>query len=376
MAMYGTFLCEWWLAAIASISKALPYNPCRASSLRLLHCSQHLFSSVFTLDIHCLVPDYWIRHLRTNMASSRLPKEAYAIGIICALYKEKAAVEAMLDKEHPALAQRPEDTNSYTFGKIGEHNVVVACLPEGYQGKAAAAAVAIHMKHSFPIKLGLMVGIGGGVPSQIPDVRLGDVVVSLPLGTHGGVIQYDLGKMESDGFRRKGHLDKPPKALLGAVTSLRATHERKDPLFPGYLSAISENRRMALKYGFQGSENDELFENNQHLVREPRADNSPQVFYGTIGSGDLVMKNSDERDRLAADDKIICFEMEAAGLMNDFPCLVIRGISDYADSRKIDRWQPYAAATAAAYAKELLSVVSVQEVEKLGPASTNATHQT
>jgi nucleoside phosphorylase len=62
--------------------------------------------------------------------------------------------------------------------------------------------------------------------------------------------------------------------------------------------------------------------------------------------------------------------------MNDFPCLVIRGISDYADSRKIDRWQPYAAATAAAYAKELLSVVSVQEVEKLGPASTNATHQT
>jgi nucleoside phosphorylase len=343
MAMYGTFLCEWWLAAIASISKALPYNPCRASSLRLLHCSQHLFSSVFTLDIHCLVPDYWIRHLRTNMASSRLPKEAYAIGIICALFKEKAAVEAMLDEEHPALAQRPEDTNSYTFGKIGEHNVVVACLPEGYQGKAAAAAVAIHMKHSFPIKLGLMVGIGGGVPSQIPDVRLGDVVVSLPLGTHGGVIQYDLGKMESDGFRRKGHLDKPPKALLGAVTSLRATHE---------------------------------FENNQHLVREPRADNSPQVFYGTIGSGDLVMKNSDERDRLAADDKIICFEMEAAGLMNDFPCLVIRGISDYADSRKNDRWQPYAAATAAAYAKELLSAVSVQEVEKLGPASTNATHQT
>jgi nucleoside phosphorylase len=175
------------------------------------------------------------------MAGSHLPKEAYAIGIICALYKEKAAVEAMLDKVHPALAQRSEDNNSYTFGRIGEHDVVVACLPEGYQGKAAAATVAIHMKHSFPIKLGLMVGIGGGVPSQIPDVRLGDVVVSLPVGTHGGVIQYDLGKMESDGFCRKGHLDKPPKALLGAVTSLRAKHERKDPLFPGHLSAISEN---------------------------------------------------------------------------------------------------------------------------------------
>jgi hypothetical protein len=49
--------------------------------------------------------------------------------------------------------------------------------------------------------------------------------------------------------------------------------------------------------------------------------------------------------------------MEAAGLMNDFPCLVIRGICDYADSHKNNTWQPYAAATAAAYAKEVLSVI-------------------
>jgi nucleoside phosphorylase len=113
--------------------------------------------------------------------------------------------------------------------------------------------------------------------------------------------------------------------------------------------------------------------NNKRVLRDPREDDSPQVFYGTIGSGDLVMKNSGERDSRAAEDKIICFEMEAAGLMNAFPCLVIRGISDYADSRKNDQWQPYAAATAAAYAKELLSAVSVQEVEKLSPASTIVT---
>jgi nucleoside phosphorylase len=62
-------------------------------------------------------------------------------------------------------------------------------------------------------------------------------------------------------------------------------------------------------------------------------------------------------------------ETEAAGLMNDFPCLVIRGISDYSDSHKNDRWQPYAAATAAAYAKELLVALSVKEVDELGPAS-------
>jgi nucleoside phosphorylase len=143
---------------------------------------------------------------------------------------------------------------------------------------------------------------------------------------------------------------------------------------------------MAIKYGFQGAQHDRLFDPNdvhpkdQHtcdhcvstlrmIHRANRDDETPQVFYGTILSGDMVMKNGEERDRRAALDKAICFEMEAAGLMNDFPCLVIRGISDYSDSHKNDRWQPYAAATAAAYAKELLVALSVKEVDELGPAS-------
>lgn len=143
---------------------------------------------------------------------------------------------------------------------------------------------------------------------------------------------------------------------------------------------------MATKYGFQGAQHDRLFgaeeihpkdrqtcdhcvSNLRMVQRTDRDDDTPQVFYGTILSGDLVMKNGEERDRRAAADKAMCFEMEAAGLMNDFPCLVVRNISDYSDSHKNDRWQPYAAATAAAYAKELLGALSVQEVEKLGPAS-------
>jgi len=61
---------------------------------------------------------------------------------------------------------------------------------------------------------------------------------------------------------------------------------------------------------------------------------------------------------------VLCFEMEAAGLMNSFPCLVIRGICDYADSHKNKKWQAYAAATAAACAKEVLSVIPPAEVVK------------
>ena len=83
----------------------------------------------------------------------------------------------------------------------------------------------------------------------------------------------------------------------------------------------------------------------------------PFIHYGLIASGDQVMRHGATRERLRKELNVLCFEMEAAGLMDDFPCLVVRGICDYADSHKNKRWQGYAAATAAAYAKELLSVI-------------------
>ena len=75
---------------------------------------------------------------------------------------------------------------------------------------------------------------------------------------------------------------------------------------------------------------------------------------------------------LAQELGIICFEMEAAGLIDNFPCLVIRGICDYADSHKNKQWQEYAAATAAAYAREILSVIPASQVAKT-PTATTAT---
>src|SRR5689334_15530237 len=82
------------------------------------------------------------------------------------------------------------------------------------------------------------------------------------------------------------------------------------------------------------------------------------VHYGTIASGNQVVRDGVKRDNLSSKlGGVLCFEMEAAGLMNNVPCLVIRGICDYADSHKNKMWQPYAAATAATYAKELLSII-------------------
>jgi nucleoside phosphorylase len=145
------------------------------------------------------------------MAGRCLRGEDYTVGWVCALPIELAAAQEMLEEEHENPYQDANDTNIYTLGRIGRHNVVIACLPEGQTGTNSAAVVAVQMKSAFiSIRFGLMVGIGGGVPSAEEDIRLGDVVVSKPHKTHGGVVQYDFGKATPSGFERTGFLNSPP----------------------------------------------------------------------------------------------------------------------------------------------------------------------
>jgi hypothetical protein len=97
-------------------------------------------------------------------------------------------------------------SNIYVLGRIAQHNVAIACLPE--YGTVSTAKAATVIQFSFPsIRFGLPVGIGGGVPSASVDIRLGDIVVSAPAGTEPGVVQYDLGRIKKGaGFHRKGTL--------------------------------------------------------------------------------------------------------------------------------------------------------------------------
>jgi nucleoside phosphorylase len=310
------------------------------------------------------------------MTTLRRTHQDYQIGIICALALEKAAVEALLDEEHPRLKNKEHDANNYALGRIRAHNVAIACLPAGLLGNGPAATVARDMVRSFPIKFGLMVGIGGGVCSKRADVHLGDVVVSQPKGIHGGVVQWDFGKREKGGvFRRTGTLNKPPYALLHALQSMKTRHFKEGDKLQESLLMMTPF--MAETFRYQGADQDQLFEaaydhkgdetcdqcDVQRVVaRLPRTNSAPRIHYGNIASGNEVMKDGVTRDKIAQDEEVICFEMEAAGLMDNFPCLVIRGICDYADSHQTKIWQPYAAATAAAVARELLSFVDEQEV--------------
>jgi len=109
------------------------------------------------------------------MIHRSLSNDDYIVDWICALYIEMAAAQAMLDHVHDIPLKDPIDSNTYTLGSIGRHNIVIACLPTDGYGTNNAAAVVSHMRRSFPsIRVVLMVGIGGGVPGKV-DVRLGSV---------------------------------------------------------------------------------------------------------------------------------------------------------------------------------------------------------
>ncbi|THW87062.1 hypothetical protein D6D15_06950 [Aureobasidium pullulans] len=310
--------------------------------------------------------------------------DQYTIGWICALPIELAAAVKMLDVEHQRLPPPPGDDNSYRFGRIGDHNIVIGCLPSGRTGFVSASSVATQMMSAFrQIRVGLMVGIGGGVPSEDNDVRLGDIVVSHPNGQHGGVAQYDFGKARPDGIlERIGSLNAPPNALLTALTDVRAAEEMDELNIVDYLSRLTDRLPPYAYpskltdclyqswYSHDGGRNCIRCDSENSVVREKRSTNGPRIHYGTIASGNMVMKDAIERDQISqALGGVLCFEMEAAGLMNKFPCLVIRGISDYSDSHKNDGWQRYAAATAAAFAKDLLYHLATTRINQIDPIS-------
>ncbi|GIK07159.1 hypothetical protein Aspvir_002814 [Aspergillus viridinutans] len=311
-----------------------------------------------------------------------LTHEDYTVGWICALPIEMAAAKAMLDEPHAKLSQSAQDPNTYSVGAIQGHNVVIACLPAGVYGTTSAAVVASHLSITFPaIRFGLMVGIGGGVPSKSADIRLGDVVISKPTGHYSGVVQYDYGKTVSGGvFEQTGSLNKPPSVLLTAIADLESNHLLGKSQIPQFLTKIVDDYPDLEQFVYPGVEDDQLFaaeyehvpaettcedcDASRVVARKPRRSTNPRIHYGLIASGNQVIKHALTRDRLGKQFGILCFEMEAAGLMDNFPCLAVRGICDYSDTHKHKQWQAYAAATAAACAKDLLVVASVAHTKQ------------
>ncbi|KAF5660148.1 purine uridine phosphorylase [Fusarium heterosporum] len=312
----------------------------------------------------------------------------YTVGWITALPAEYLAAQVFLDEDHGQPENRhPNDSNSYQLGAIGKHNVVIAVLPKGEYGTASASGVATNLLRSFPnVRIGLMVGIGGGVP-KLPDndIRLGDVVVSTPGNGHGGVLQYDYGKsVQEMRFQQTRSLNQPPQVLLTAMAGLTTKHERHGNRLPEAVDEVLNKwPNLRQKYGRPPPDTDLLFKSGfvhgggqcaascgrdlTNTIPRPEREtcygNDLAIHYGTIASGNSLMKDAILRDTLAAEQNALCFEMEAAGLMNRFPCLAVRGICDYSDSHKSKEWQGFAAMVAAAYAKDLICYLTPEVVQ-------------
>lgn len=300
------------------------------------------------------------------------------------------------------------DTNSYTIGRVDQHHVVLVYMPR--IGKVLAASVAANLRSSFPrIRLGLLVGIYGGIPftnGGKREIILGDIVISTQ------IVQTDFRRQYTDTLVRKDTLQdslrRPSPEIQGFLLTLQgkaAQTELEEQIQTNLVTILDTE-------GFERSKSpivheDKLFEEtyrHKHqdasvcticgrcvnpkdsvcvkaldlLCAELRCDASrlvprariqkiieqgssaslchPVVHFGGVASRDQVMKSTQHRDRIAKQENVIAFEMEGAGLWETIPTIVIKGVCDYTDSHKNKEWQPYTAATAAACAKGMLKI--------------------
>ncbi|KAM5368499.1 hypothetical protein ACJZ2D_009476 [Fusarium nematophilum] len=342
------------------------------------------------------------------MDAQPVGRDQFQIAIICALPLEADAVYLLFDEFFPNKYHKAAgDPNHYTNGRIGKHDVVLVLLPG--MGKVHAASAAASLKATYTnLRLALLVGVCGGVPGPDDEMLLGDVVISSAL------VQVDLGRRYPRGvFLRKtsvqdslGRLSKDLRCLLRSLETSRYREDmelRTAELLRDLQAAYAKrarNRRNLDKYEYPGSVHDELFKadyqhqhrgphitccsekrtcetalkascqecgcDKAHLVsreyldlkrNDPVKFRDPAIFVGPVASGDTVMKSGEDRDRIAKEEGVIGFEMEGAGVWDEIPCIVIKGVCDYSDSHKNKRWQQYAAATAAATTKALLEAL-------------------
>ncbi|KAF3243654.1 hypothetical protein TWF217_011163 [Orbilia oligospora] len=278
--------------------------------------------------------------------ATKLKRNNYSVGWICAIPIELEAARKVLDEIHPKLSVPHSDENYYEFGRIGEHNVVISCLPQAKYGLTNAAIVATHMRTTFTrLRFGLMVGVGGGAPNSSNDLRLGDIVISQPTDHSGGVIQYDFGKaIENGEFEMTGFLNAPPAILLSGVSAMTAMDQVK--LGKRIFDAAWEVEEEDGRFYYPGQDTDRLFRGNylhipgegrqrdtcdacdasSVIIRPKRRYGHPHVHYGIIASGNQVMKDGVKRDKISAQTGALCFEMEAAASKDEMETGASQGI--------------------------------------------------
>lgn len=329
--------------------------------------------------------------------SDREKRESYTVAWICALSIELEAATLCLDEEYPDLPIPRRDASHYILGRVGIHNVVI--VSPSSMVEPPWFIVTTDMLKDFPnIDCWLSIGVGGGVPSSRHDIRLGDVVVGTTLFSDGSVYAFDFGKrIKSTSFQPKEPLVPQLPAPSEAMNKLMDNYELYRHGIEAMVDNILTSSLLQSVFRRPDANTDQLYNchivhplDQQHthtsnsgdvvpclILRPPRYgnDRSPVIHYGNITSVNKIIKDASIRDELAAEQDILCFETEAFGLLEYLPCLVIRGICDYADSHKTSDWQGYAALVAAAYAKAVLHHVVATETKQFLAEISHSTTQ-
>ncbi|KAH7153843.1 nucleoside phosphorylase domain-containing protein [Fusarium sp. MPI-SDFR-AT-0072] len=339
------------------------------------------------------------------MVSTQPPKDrdGFRVAIVCALPREADAVTLLFDEFWDEISdpygREESDTNTYITGRIGRHNVVLVTLPGPGTNNAAAGSAYLTLSYRN-LKLALLVGTCGGMPRiNDRDAYLGDVVICKT------IIQYDFGALYPGHFVMKdapedriGRANKDIRTMMAGY-EMEFMSKRLRIAAKSHLKDLQEAAHKAERkanYQYPGTKEDRLFPpdySHQHkksciscgddpdvfceatyksscieagcdlskLIPRDREDDLPEgaevmpgIFLGRLGSGNQVVKNGIYRDEVAARHDLDAFEMEGAGIWDEIPTMIIKGISGYADSHSNKAWKDFAAATAASVAKAIL----------------------
>ncbi|KAF6844839.1 pfs domain-containing protein [Colletotrichum musicola] len=295
---------------------------------------------------------------------ARTQRHDFEIAVVCALDLEYDAATLAFDEvDDDDLGKAPGDTNTYTTGRIGRHNVVMALLP----GNAASVTATLRSSYTGR-KLVFLTGVCGGVP--MPDsgteVILGDVVIKFGKGRlrkRTNVVLKEMQDKAIDEDRETGYDRLAAQEDTLYPSTYRHVHRDR----PDYGCTDAGGCDEAIGASCEKLKCDSsLAVKRDRLLNAEAAGSGPRIYVKPVASGDTVIKSGAHRDRIAADNGVWAFEMEGAGAWDQVPCVVVKGVCDYADSHKNKKWQPYAAAAAAAVAKALLDLYT--KADKPGDA--------
>ena len=231
----------------------------------------------------------------------------------------------------------------------------------------------------------------GGAPNirSKPDIRLGDVVIGLQDKAHPGMIQIDAGWQKQSFESTINICPPPPQLQMFAERLINWPNERHSKRSKQFRE-IADELLAKLGWVYPGMPLDCSFQANskcrnselcpeacqkhcKQMDRPLRDSGFQRIYGGLICSSSKVIKDASYRDKVVAINnregkaQILAFETEGYGIASQIQCLNIRGISDYSDSHKNNRWQPYAAVNAAAAAKIIAHLL----VEQLSESHTD-----